>query len=89
MHDPDDSTKPETATTVIVTLSDEACAELDTKKKELEEAGLEIEQVLDFIGQIVGTWRPDDLEPLRQIKGVADVEESRKVQLPPPDSSIQ
>ena len=81
-------TEPESATTVIVTLEEDVFADIEGVKHRLEEAGLEVEQVLDFIGQIVGKVSTRDVEPLREIKGVAAVEESKEIQLPPPDSLI-
>lgn len=81
--------------TVVVTVKEEALGDMEAVKKELEDAGLAVEQVLDFLGQFVGKWspqdpeHPEDLEPLRRIAGVADVEPSRAIQLPPPGSRIQ
>ena len=77
-------------TAVVVTLSDSAFGEdVSRITAQLEESGLAVEQVLDFIGQIVGTTTTDDLGPLMAIDGVEDVEVSQTVQLPPPDSPIQ
>ena len=86
----DDAGAPATSpATVVVTLEEEGSADIGDVKQELEEAGLEVDQVLDFIGQIVGRWPAGDVAPLRRIKGVAAVEESREIQLPPPGSLIQ
>jgi len=74
---------------IIVTLDDDACADIGGKKKELEAAGLKVERVLDFIGQITGQWSEGDVETLRRIKGVVDIEVSSDVQLSPPGSPIQ
>ncbi len=79
----------EDAATVVVTVSEEALGDMEAVKKELEDAGMAVEQVLDFVGQIVGKWSPTDMEPLRRVAGVADVEASRAIQLPPPGSQIQ
>ncbi len=91
MHSPEDDTEPKSGnpTKVVVTVNDEACSDLDGITRQLEEAGLAVEQRLDFLGQIVGSWPPADTEPLRRIAGVADVSESRDIQLPAPGSMIQ
>ncbi len=80
----------EERTTVVVTLSDSAVdTDMARVKSDLEDAGLEVGQVLEFIGQIVGTTSSDDLAPLRAVEGVDAVEVSQTVQLPPPDSAVQ
>ncbi len=79
----------ESRATVVVTLSDDASDQVERVTEQLQGAGLEVEQVLDFIGQIVGKLATDDVDRLRAIEGVADVETSRTVQLPPPGSVIQ
>lgn len=76
-------------TTVIVTVSDEACENLPAVKERLEEAGLAVEETLEFLGQIVGKWAPKELGPLLEIEGVTDVSESKEIQLAPPGSLIQ
>ncbi len=77
--------------TVVVTLSDDSVGDADVERirGELEDSGLAVEQVLGFLGQIVGTASLSDVEPLRKVKGVAAVEVSQTVQLPPPDSAVQ
>ncbi len=83
----DDTQSP---TTVIVTLNDSAAAaDVSRIKDQLEESGLAVTQVLDFIGQIVGTSRSANLESLKAIDGVDDVEVSQAIQLPPPGSVTQ
>jgi hypothetical protein len=56
----------------------------------LARAGLRDVQVLDAVGVITGTVDDDaDLEALRQVAGVAAVEPSREVGIPPPDAPVQ
>lgn len=97
MSEPKDQAgkSPGGRTTVVVTVKEEALGDMEAVQQELEDAGLEVDQVLGFIGQIVGKWspedpeHPEDMEPLRRVAGVADVEFSRAVQLPPPGSVTQ
>lgn len=53
----------------------------------LRDAGLRDEQVLEAAGVITG--HTDDVEPLRQVAGVAAVETSRTIDIGPPDAPVQ
>ena len=56
--------------------------------KDLKKKGLEVDFVLDAIGQITGAG-PADLAPkLRAVKGVADVSENVGADVGPPDADI-
>ncbi|ATB49494.1 hypothetical protein [Corallococcus macrosporus] len=54
----------------------------------LQAAGLEIEQVLEESGVVLGSAEPDRLPSLSAVRG-ATVEAQRSVRLSPPDSDIQ
>ncbi len=86
---PNATTVAKQPTTVIVTVSDDACKDLAAVRRRLEEAGMAVDDVLEFLGQITGKWSSTELEPLRSIEGVVDVSESREFQLAPPDSPVQ
>ena len=74
---------------VIVTVHEEHLDDMETVTKRLEEAGLAVDHVLDFIGQVTGRCSGPVAEALKEIDGVDDVAVSKKVQLPPPGSVIQ
>ena len=54
----------------------------------LRAAGLEVEQVLEESGVVLGSAAPERLPALRAVRG-ATVEAQRSFQLEPPDSPIQ
>lgn len=56
-------------------------------RKELTDAGFDVDQELEDIGVIIGT--SDDAERLRKISGVADVSPDQEVDIGPPDAPIQ
>ncbi len=55
----------------------------------LKAAGMEVKDVLDSVGVISGVCESGQTKDLCQIDGVANVEQTRTFQLPPPDSKIQ
>ena len=57
--------------------------------KDVEKAGMKVEQKHKDIGVVTGSIDSEKLKSLRDIKGVAHVEEERKIQIPPPESDIQ
>lgn len=54
----------------------------------LRAAGLEVEQVLEESGVVLGSAAPERLPALMAVRG-ATVEVQRSFQLEPPDSSVQ
>ncbi|MFP2924585.1 hypothetical protein ACLESO_05090 [Pyxidicoccus sp. 3LG] len=54
----------------------------------LRAAGLDVEQVLEETGVVLGSAAPDRLPALRAVQG-ATVEAQRTFQLAPPDSDVQ
>jgi hypothetical protein len=81
------STEQQVALTVSV--DDEHLDRLENVADRLREAGMRVERALPTIGTITGAVPASKLQAVRAIEGVADVEESREYQLPPPDSPIQ
>ncbi|HET6893418.1 MAG TPA: hypothetical protein VFH31_20135 [Pyrinomonadaceae bacterium] len=57
--------------------------------KGVEKAGLKVKGKHKDIGVVTGAIDKDKVESLRKVKGVAQVEEEREIQLPPPESDIQ
>ena len=74
---------------VIVTVHEKHLDEMETVTKRLEDAGLAVDHVLDFIGQVTGRCSGAVAEALKGGDGVDDVAVSKKIQLPPPGSLIQ
>ena len=74
---------------VIISIDDEQLAEMKSVAKRLEQAGLNITQILDIVGIISGACEESQLNNLRQISGVAAVEIDQNYQLPFPDSTVQ
>jgi hypothetical protein len=74
---------------VLVTLDDEQAERVASVADELRAAGLDVAQVLAEIGVITGSVEPSRLKDVEAVRGVASVEQSREVRLPPPDEPVQ
>ncbi|MBD2020765.1 ketohydroxyglutarate aldolase [Leptolyngbya sp. FACHB-36] len=55
----------------------------------LRAAGLQVQQIMDAIGVIIGTCEAEQVGALSQVAGVAHIEKAQGFQLQPPDSPIQ
>ena len=63
---------------LIVTVEDEAMSSMNAVVDELKRTGFGVEQVLEFTGNVVGTWSGEPSE-LKKVQGVLDAEyEGRK-----------
>ena len=77
-------------TPVIVTVADARLSDISKVAEELREAGVDVQEVLEFTGQVTGTIRdPAQKAAIMSIDGVEDVAEAGEVSIPPPDSDIQ
>jgi hypothetical protein len=74
---------------LLVSVDDDHLDRLDDVAAELRAAGMEIQRAMPTLGTITGSVPAAHVEDIRAVKGVADVESGREVQLPPPDSPIQ
>lgn len=74
---------------VSIAVDDAHLGQITEVAKNLESAGLEVEQTLSIVGVINGSIEADQMNALAQIAGVKAVEPEREFQLPPPDSEIQ
>jgi hypothetical protein len=75
---------------LLVSVEDGYMNRLSEVAKDLENAGMNVEQKLGEIGVLTGSINSaEKVELLRKVKGVANVEESRQIQIAPPDSPIQ
>ena len=57
--------------------------------KQLKETGLQVEQELHSAGVVTGSIESEKVDQLKKLAGVAHVEESRNVQIAPPESEVQ
>jgi len=56
--------------------------------KDLEAAGLDVDQVLEAIGTVTGSADPEVSKKLRGIRGVTDVSKDHTVDIGPPGSPV-
>ena len=57
--------------------------------KACRQAGLKVEEQMETIGVITGEIDAAKVKDLRKVRGVAHVEEERRVGIAPPESEIQ
>ncbi|WP_291418589.1 hypothetical protein [Actinophytocola sp.] len=74
---------------VLVSVADEALAEMSAVVDALRRAGLAVTEVLPSVGVVTGTVDSDTMPSLSAVPGVLAVEPDRGIQLPPPDSPVQ
>ena len=70
---------------IVTTSGDQSLRDVEQR---LSESGLEVDQVLDQIGVIVGTASDDAVEQLRSVAGVVDVSPEETIYIGPPGSSV-
>jgi hypothetical protein len=68
---------------IVTTSGDRPMADV---RKDLEDAGFSIGQVLEEVGSITGAAADETAKKLRSIKGVADVSENAPIDIGPPGS---
>lgn len=74
---------------VIVTLDEPCMSDIPKAVDRLQRAGLDIVEVLEITGQVVGKWSKGEMKELRDVDGVLEAVASKEISLPPPDSDIQ
>ena len=74
---------------VNIIISTEESADLKDVAARLRQAGMDVTGVMETVGTISGSIRPDALSSLVAVRGVTHVERERAIQIPPPDSGIQ
>jgi glutaredoxin 2 len=74
---------------IQVAIDDEHLSEVSTVAERLAAAGMEIDQLMPSIGAVTGSIDEDDVALLRNVAGVAAVEHSREIEIPPAESEIQ
>jgi hypothetical protein len=74
---------------VIVSVDESRLNEFSKIGKAMRSAGLKIGEELEAVGVVAGSVEPNALPKLRQVDGVAQVEQSRSYNLAPPHSDVQ
>ncbi|HEX6361151.1 hypothetical protein [Actinophytocola sp.] len=74
---------------VVISVADDQVDDMASVVEALRHAGLRVDEVLESVGVVTGTVEGDVLGSLSAVPGVAEVEQSREFQLPPPDSTVQ
>lgn len=70
---------------VVTTSGDRALKDV---RKELVDAGFNVEKVLDAIGCITGTAEDNVAKKARNIPGVVDVSPEQSIDIGPPDAPV-
>jgi hypothetical protein len=74
---------------LLISVADDHLDRFSEVVKDIEDAGMEVEQRMEDLGVLAGTIDSEKVEPLRQVAGASHVEVSRRFQIPPPDSDVQ
>jgi len=74
---------------VTIAIATHDLPRFDQVVEECEAVGLRVSNKLATLGVITGHIESQAINKLREVAGVAAVEESRPYQLPPPDSEVQ
>ena len=72
-----------------ISVDDEHLDKMSEVVKRIKKAGLKVEAQLESLGIITGSVDSDKQDSIRNIKGVASVEEDKDFQIAPPDSDVQ
>jgi hypothetical protein len=74
---------------VVISVADDQVGDMSSVVEALRHAGLRVAEVLDSVGVVTGTVDGDALGSLSTVPGVAEVERSHVVEVPPPDAPVQ
>jgi hypothetical protein len=74
---------------VIVSVDDGRLNEFSKIVKAMRSAGLKVDEEMAAVGVVAGSVESNALPKLRQVDGVAQVEQSRSYNLAPPHSDVQ
>lgn len=79
----------EAKTRLLVSIDDQHVHDLPGVVERLRAVGMEVGRTMAALGAVTGSIEPSRLEALRGVEGVAEVEQARDYELPPPESSTQ
>ena len=71
---------------LVITVSSERS--IHEVASDLQKAGLEVDQVLEFIGSVTGSAAAQSVEQLRRVRGVTDVSADHPVDVGPPGAPV-
>ncbi len=74
---------------VSISIKDDHLPQFAEAVEHLKRAGLQVDQALPSVGVVTGSVEQSKIATLQQLPSVANVEQSRSFQLPPPDSDVQ
>lgn len=74
---------------VSVLIDDQHLDRFSQIMKDIKRAGMKVKQQLKDVGVITGSIDSAKIKSLQNVKGVANVEESRRFQIAPPESDVQ
>ena len=74
---------------VIVSVDESRLNDFSKIVKAMRGAGLKVGEEMEAVGVVAGSVDSEALSKLRQVDGVAQVEQSRSYKLAPPDSDVQ
>ena len=72
-----------------ISVDDQHLSQFPKIMKEVEKAGMEIDQELEDLGVATGAIDEDKVAALREVEGVEHVEQEREFQIAPPESDVQ
>ena len=72
-----------------ISVKDEHLPHFSEVLSQLKKSGLAVDQALESVGVVTGSIDSSKVKQLQQLDGVAHVEESREVRIPPPESEVQ
>jgi hypothetical protein len=72
--------------TLVITISGDR--PIHDVARDLQSAGLEVDQVLEFTGTVTGSAHPQSADRLRTIPGVADVSPDHEIDIGPPGAPV-
>lgn len=76
-------------TSITVAVADNHLANILEVAHHLQEAGLNVEHIMDAVGVITGSCETCEVEKMSQVDGVESVEAQDHYRLAPPDAPIQ
>lgn len=74
---------------VVVSIADEYADDVAGAAESLRRAGLRIDSVLEAAATVTGSIDASAVANLESLPEVAEVEQQRDYQLPPPDADVQ
>jgi translation elongation factor EF-1beta len=74
---------------LVILVDDEHVDRIAEVVKNLQSAGLHVEQSMEQLGIITGSCDSSKVQALSQVDGVSNVETERQYQIAPPESEIQ